>query len=118
MTSTITASLTATSGSAGLPSGSLTKSYTNTGPDLASFSQAIGTSYEQLSVPADVSFPAHLQITNDDSTATFSVALTSADTYIFASLAPGATMVVPACPSNPYLKGTSAGQIAVRVCEV
>lgn len=117
MTSTITASLTGTSGSAGLPSGSLTKSYTNTGTDLASSTQSIGTTYEQLSLPADISFPAHIQITNDSGSGTVSISITSSDTYKFASLAPGATMVIPSCPSNPYLKGDVTCQVAVRVCE-
>jgi hypothetical protein len=117
MTSSASLSLSATSGSASLPSATLTKSFTNTGADLAAFSQAIGTSYEQLATPADLSYPAHLLITNDSGSGTISVAVTAADMYRFAFLAPGASILIPSCPANPYLKGDVACQIAVRACE-
>lgn len=118
MNITASASLYATSGSAATASATVSKSYTPTGVDLASTTQAIGTTYEQLSVPGDLSFPAHLQITNDSASGVVSISVTNSDTYIFAKLDPGATCLIPACPSNPYLKGDVACQVSVRAAEV
>lgn len=117
MTSTLSVSLSGTSGNASTGSSTVQRVYTNSGTDLASFTQTIGTSYEQLDVPADLSFPAHVQITNDSATETVSVSVTNSDTYIFASLAPGATLAVPSIPANPYLKATASSSVSVRVVE-
>ena len=117
MTSTLTANLTATSGSGALPSGSVTKSVTNSGIDLASITQEIGTSYEQVATPSDLAFPAYLLIVNDSATGTVSVSVTNDDTYKYASLAPGEMLLLSQCPSKPYLKGSVSCQVAIRACE-
>jgi hypothetical protein len=117
-TATLTANLTATNGSIALPSGSNTVTLTLTGTDMASSTQQVGTSYEALAIPGDVSAPYHILIYNPSTTSTLTVSITSSDTYKFAELAPGAVCLLPKCPSAPYVKFDVADQIAWRAAEV
>lgn len=117
-TATLTANLTATNGSIALPSGSLTATLTLTGTDMASSTQNVGTGYEALAIPADVSAPYHILIYNPSTTSTLTISITSSDTYKFSELAPGAFCLLPKCPSAPYVKFDVADQIAWRAVEV
>lgn len=118
MTNTCTCNLTATNGSIALPSGSFTYTRTASGTDMASGTQAVGTSCELLTVPADVSFPADLLIYNASATATLTVSVDNAATYRFAVIPPGGCIVVLGIPANPYVKFDVADQAAWRVVEV
>lgn len=117
-TATLTANLTATNGSIALPSGSVTASKTLTGTDMASSTQNVGTSYEALAIPGDVTAPYHIWIYNPSATSSLTVSITSSDTYIFSVISPGGVILLEKCPSAPYVKFDVADQIAWRAVEV
>jgi hypothetical protein len=117
-TATIQANLTATLGSAALPSGSVQASPDLVGTDLGSSTQQVGTSYEQLDIPADVSFPAHLMVVNLSATSTLTLSMDNTTAKNFSVLPPGAPCVLPACPTKPYAKFDVAAQLLWRAVEV
>lgn len=117
-TATIQANLTSTIGAASLPSGSVQASPDIVGTDLGSSTQQVGTAYEQLDIPADVSFPAHVMIVNLSATSTLTLSMNNTDSMKFAVLPPGAPAVLPACPTKPFAKFDVAAQLLWRAVEV
>lgn len=114
---TLTANLTATVGSASLPSGSVTVSATLAGTDLGSATQQVGTSFELLDVPADISWPAHLMIVNQSASATLTIAVDVSGTYKMGVIPPGGVFLSSGVAAKPYVKFDVADQLVWRAVE-
>ncbi len=106
-------------GGASIGTGALSKILDMTGTDMATSTQAVGTSAEVLNTPADVSFPAHIVIKNNDATNFVTVYQDSGGLYAMSKIVPGDWAKFAALGAVPYVKAdTAACQIQWWASEV
>lgn len=111
--------LTATKGNATVQAGPLAVTYDMTGADMATGTQAVGTSAEALATPGDLSYPADVVIKNNDTTNFVTVYQDSGGTYQVSKLLPGKFCLLTAVAAVPYVKAdTAACQIQWWAWEV
>lgn len=105
---TLTLKYTATKGGASITTGTLTDEWTMTGADMATGTQAVGTSVEVATIPADISYPADVLVKNLDATNFVNVYVDSGGSYQCSKLLPGTACMLTGIAAIPYLKADTA----------
>lgn len=116
---TYTLSLAASKGGASIDSETISDTVDMSGANMATFTQAIGTSNEAVGFPADVSGVLHVVVTNLDATNYVELFYDNANTYLMSKLLAGESCAFRRVASTALFAraNTASCQVQVWACQ-